>query len=350
MASPNPRHFVNSLNGVLRFSATDAWAVGGAGKKGVHQTFGRTDPIVVHWDGVAWQIVDTPHTLHWAGLSAIAGVSSTDIWAVGARGGGSGTTRSLIEHFDGSTWRIVPSPSPGTQVWLSGLSVSGSSDAWAVGGISDPLYDTVAPLVEHWDGGAWTVVDTPSTGSPYTYLNSIEQTSPTDAWLVGSFWVPEASRPLAEHWNGTKWKIASPPRKGPQDELYDVTATSPTDVWAVGGSASDPDTIPLAYRWDGSSWQRFDVPKPGNGIILQAVSAASSGDVWAYGDYGLYFAKPGFEHWNGSKWNFVPGPTPSRYSEIWDIAAQRDGAFAVGQFSPDVFKNNTRTLAEVCCS
>jgi hypothetical protein len=378
--NPNPKHKYNSMNGVVRFSATDAWAVGGTEQIGYHQSFGRTDPIMEHWDGSTWQMVATPHTRRWAALYAIGGTSPSDIWAVGSRGaphpphsvdeyqgratpiaripdrvpGGffNPTARSLIEHYNGSAWTIVPSPNPaaGGFFSLNAVSAFSTRDAWAVGTLysGDESRDT--PIALHWDGVAWSAVPTPSTGSPYTDFNDVEQTSAADAWVVGTYWVPEAHRPLAEHWDGTRWSIVKPPRKGPQDDLVSVSATSPTDVWAVGGSDSDPSgMIPLAYHWDGTAWTLTSMPNPVHGIILAAVAAFSTIDVWAYGDYGLRRARPAYEHWDGTAWTMVTAPQPSKASNIYDIAAGPGGAFAVGQYYPSIWHDKNLTLIEACC-
>jgi hypothetical protein len=54
---------------------------------------------------------------------------------------------------------------------------------------------------------------------------------------VGRYYNGTAERTLIEHWNGKAWKvIQSPNRGGPADnnQLYGVTATCATDAWAVG--------------------------------------------------------------------------------------------------------------------
>ncbi|AKV02428.1 hypothetical protein AKJ09_09091 [Labilithrix luteola] len=74
------------LEGVWAASATEAWAVGGAG-------------VIRHWTGGAasWEIVsDVPTT---ETLRAVWGTSPTDIWAVG--------DASVVLHYDGKAWSQV---------------------------------------------------------------------------------------------------------------------------------------------------------------------------------------------------------------------------------------------------
>jgi len=75
------------LDGVWAASATDAWAVGGAGTIR-HYTGGR----------FAWDVVDDiPAT---EDLHAVWGTSSSDVWVVG--------DDATILHYDGKTWSRVP--------------------------------------------------------------------------------------------------------------------------------------------------------------------------------------------------------------------------------------------------
>jgi hypothetical protein len=67
----------------------------------------------------------------------------------------------LIEHYDGTAWSIVNSPSVASvSNELYGVSCVNSSDCWAVGlTYSGGLKQT---LIEHYDGTAWSIVTSPN--------------------------------------------------------------------------------------------------------------------------------------------------------------------------------------------
>ena len=89
------------------------------------------------------------------------------------------------------------------------------SDAWAVGWYwnrTGTAYDT---LILHWDGTAWTQVNSPNPSSdpPYTpanYLFGVSARSGSDAWAVGDHdTAVSTTGSLIAHWNGTAWANAS---------------------------------------------------------------------------------------------------------------------------------------------
>ncbi len=72
-------------------------------------------------------------------LNGIAAVSATDVWAVGRYGDSNGDEHTLIEHWNGSSWSAIPSPNPGGQSQgLSSVAAVSASDVWAVGSEYDP--------------------------------------------------------------------------------------------------------------------------------------------------------------------------------------------------------------------
>jgi hypothetical protein len=345
--SPNTDHLSNTLYGVLRVSATDAWAVGGSGGTGRR-------PLVEHWDGSLWSIVHAARVRgSGAWFNALAATSSTDVWAVGGQATfGEHRYKPLIEHFDGTQWEIVPSPSPGRLTFLSGVSASSPNDAWAVGSLGPYNGRESEPLALHWDGRRWQEISTPSTESRFTYFMSVEQTSATDVWAVGGYTRRHRTHvlPLTEHWDGTSWSIVSNPAIADGASLDSVSASSSSDVWAVGVTDVAPDeAIAISEHWDGTSWQLVPLDI-GAGSALTGVSVASRSDVWAVGLSGG-FLSPVFEHYNGSRWQRVEAaPPPKGGGEMVAIAAWSHGAIAVGDYLPDPDKPKSRTLIEQCCS
>ena len=143
------------------------------------------------------------------GLAGVA-VASCQAWAVGNYTPSGGSPRTLIEHWDGTAWRQVPSPSPGAaSKSLYGVKrprqqrLGGGEDSFDSGG------SISQPLVEHWDGTAWTRVPTPSPGGAAgdSQLAAVAATSASNAWAVGASAAAPAPRcgALVEHWDGTTW-------------------------------------------------------------------------------------------------------------------------------------------------
>src|SRR5439155_26740366 len=98
--------------------------------------------------GPAWRLVDSPNSGSGNNdLYGIAALSATDIWAVGGAG-----SETLTMHWDGTQWSIVPSPSAGA---LYGVTALSSDNVWAAGYIGEfpGPYQTV---IDRWDVVQWT--------------------------------------------------------------------------------------------------------------------------------------------------------------------------------------------------
>lgn len=173
--SPNPGPNGNALIGVTAVSATDIWAVG-------NQRFPAGDgvcasPLTVHWDGTSWSVVSSPTiTVACPILSAVAAVSSTDVWAVGQGAG------ALVEHWDGTGWRIVSTPTPAGKS-LSGVTVLGPNDVWAVG--NGDSSGSGSSLTEQWNGKSWSIVPSPN-GPAGGALAGVASLPNGTLWAVGN--------------------------------------------------------------------------------------------------------------------------------------------------------------------
>jgi hypothetical protein len=227
-----------------------------------------TDPVgalIEHWDGTAWSIVASP-ALDQPGavLLAISVVSPDDIWAVGYQSTPSAGYKPLIEHWNGRAWSIVPAPAPaaGPTAWLEGVSGDSSTDAWAVGYYAgDARTSTAYPLVEHWNGTAWTAVPLPASVSALkAVLVSVYAAAPDDVWATEGLSHPPA---VFVHWDGTAWSTVPAPVPDEYGLSYDyesIDGSGPGDVWAAGTVATGyPPAVqyPLIARLScgpGSRW------------------------------------------------------------------------------------------------
>jgi hypothetical protein len=297
---------------------------------------------------VGWRIVPSPNGSRFGDntLVQVSAGSAASAWAVGYHGG-AGTFRTLIQRWDGARWAVVrsPSPSPFDNV-LAGVATLSRASAWAVG------YDLVngyhRALIEHWDGTAWRVAPTPRAGPSDSDLWGVTALSATNAWAVGNENIGAFRfRPLIEHWNGTAWtlvRVPSPPLAGTGASLFGVAAASPRDIWAVGGYDTGKRFQPLIEHFNGAHWALIPAPTPGS-TMLSRVSLQAAGNGWAVG---IRAAVPNtqtlIEHWDGHHWTPAASPAINGSSLADVLALTPHLAWAVGSNSPRTGIN--RTLIE----
>src|SRR5262249_46578012 len=134
------------------------------------------------------------------------------------------------------------------------------------------------------------------------------------AWAVGSAGESiDTHQPLVERWDGTSWSVVPTPAVplATFAELHSVTALSSIDVWAVGDYHLSGAAKPLIEHWDGTRWSIVPGPSVLAGILF-GVTALSSTDVWAVGGYApVDFGQGLAEHWDGTSWSIVPMQLPT---------------------------------------
>jgi hypothetical protein len=332
--SPNsPAFGGGTLWGTATVSASDIWAVGGAGDQ---RTGGAA--LIEHWNGSAWQIVPSPDLgVFYSFLYSVAAVSATNVWAVGYYVDANEVTRTLVERWDGATWSVVLSPSPGSMNnQLLSVAAVASSDIWAVGFISTATHNSQTPgdqaLIEHWNGARWSVVNSPSPYSTADHLEGVAAVSSNDVWAVGTGGA--AGQTLVEHWNGARWSVTASPSPGSGGDLRSVAAASGNDIWAVGYYETTTSQT-LTEHWNGATWSV--VPSPNVGTTptaLSGVATLASGAAWAVGsslDSDFEFQTLA-EQWGGTAWKVAPSPSAATgESQLLDVTAVSSGdVWAVG--------------------
>ena len=312
--SPGPGRSANDLLGVAAVSSSSAWAVGYYGNSLDSQ---RT--LIEHWNGRAWKHVASPNvggSRVQNSLLAVAVVSSSNVWAVGAY---INMTRNvdgaIIEHWNGHAWKIVPGANLGRgRGGLEGVAAVSSSNIWAVGSRASG-----AALIEHWNGHAWKVVRSPNLGRSFSNLTGVAAASSSSAWAVGIREGRTVTQALIEHWNGRVWKVVPSPNPGGpgwDSHLSEVAAASPKNVWVVGGYSNATtgvdSELTLIEHWNGRAWTQVPSPDPGGPSMSSrffGVAAASSKSAWAVGSYFDGTAPQSLvAHWNGTAWTQVSSP------------------------------------------
>jgi hypothetical protein len=278
--------------------------------------------LSAHWDGSSWSIVPTPSVGQNDLLLGGTCTSSSNCWAVGYSKNASGRATTLIERWDGSSWNVVSSPnaSPTASNNLFEVKCPSASECWAVGASGEPgvngtfVGGTGSPLVEHWNGSAWTLVSAPTpTAAQSAFFLGLSCVSTSDCWAVGSY--SDTGRyyqTLIEHWNGASWLIVpSPSTLGPQDNYLNAAACASTsECWAVGYTGGVGAAQTLIERWNGNLWTIASSPNVTGATEnnLHGVACIAESDCWAAGvDRGSNgVAQTLFEHYTTGL-----GPIPS---------------------------------------
>ena len=122
---------------------------------------------------------------------------------------------ALVEQWNGSRWDVIYPPLSVNQQManLQDVTFLTPHNAWAVGESSTGPSSGLMML--HWDGKNWLVIDLPTGGAMWSYLNAMDAIVANDIWAVGrtSFSYP-VSKTLVEHWDGTRWRIIPSPNPG----------------------------------------------------------------------------------------------------------------------------------------
>ncbi len=245
-----------------------------------------------------------PESLSNLSAHAIAGTSKSEQWALGESG------RAM--HYEGAFWNPVPTNVQNTLVraWSNA-----TNDTWAVGQ-SKASGPTLASVVIHWDGTAWSTVS----GIPDGEYVDVWGASPTAVYVAtdsgaaihkfdGASWstlpsfsgtpiairgtsasdiyVATSGGPLM-HFDGASWTDRTP--SGASIEFLDANAAN--DVWAIGHLSADPGTGVIAH-WTGSSWTQWTAAQ----TVYNAIASSGPNDTWVAGVDGI------MRHWDGVAWS-----------------------------------------------
>jgi hypothetical protein len=311
------------LDGVAGISQSNVWAVGSASRPdGSHRGW------ILHWNGSAWKEMATPTP---AGADAllkdVVALSANNVWAVGrTEKGALASSQTLILHWNGTKWSVKASPSPGTSGQLDAITALSANDIWAVGAYTDGGHRHTLAL--HWNGSSWNQTTSQDQGGDAT-LTEVDGTSTSNLWAGGYSGVIVAS-PLVERWDGAAWVVHSAPQMAFVSAL---AVLSPTKVWAAGGQNHGSG---LVARWNGTTWT--DIPTdPGiEEPQFSDLEAIAKDDIWVAGRQGHSAPdyRPLLEHWNGAKWTATATPVaPVFVAGLESIDSSAGGLWTVGHTS-----------------
>jgi hypothetical protein len=163
----------------------------------------------------------------------------------------------------------------------------------------------------------------------------------SDLWTAGFAPLSEShdrARGTVQRWNGTEWIDQTVPDVAQSWGLAGLGGVAADDLWAVG-TVHATDGSPVALHLDGGEWHPVPVPLPDNGGgELDDVLALASDDVWASGSWrptGTHQGLPLLVHWDGATWS--PAEVPPDVASIRQLAATKDGLYAVGSAGDDSY-------------
>jgi hypothetical protein len=268
----------------LALSTTDAWAVG--------YSFGASGfrTLTEHWDGSGWVVVTSPAPGASSYLTSITRVpGSTTLWASGYYLTKDEGFATLVERWNGSIWKVVTSTNPASGNALYGIAASTASSVITVGlqQVSGGLHPGVQTLAEHWNGTAWTTTTGPTLPGPGRLLAAAVDSSSGSGWAVGRYYDADDNRlPLIEHWDGSAWSLMASPHPSGRNVLEGVAVIprSGGAVWAVGEQFGASLTAnALIEVWDGSAWQLVPSGSPGGSDSRLSGVAATASRSWTVG-------------------------------------------------------------------
>ncbi|MEV7190957.1 hypothetical protein AB0N81_03985 [Streptomyces sp. NPDC093510] len=273
------------LNEAVAFGPGRAWAVGS-------DAVGRDAPgfpLMMRWDGTAWQRQKLPGG-DWQGeLLSVAAPSPASAWAVGRDSAGG----ARLLRFNGKVWTESRPPSG---VALTKV-VAGGGETWLIGSRDG------AQVLLRRDGRTWQDMPVPP-GAVY----GLHVKAADDVWAAGDTHAGAA----VSHWDGQAWEQTTV-SGFPRSAVGSVYAVSDTEVWAggtagfVGGPVGKP-IPPLLVRFDGQAWNRVTVPTdfgavsslaPGPSGELGWVAVSRSQKYGPPGSWPPLVPGPDFLAWNG---------------------------------------------------
>jgi hypothetical protein len=241
-----------------------------------------------------------------------------------------------------SGWYVATVPATGLDDVLLGSTCANALQCWAVGislgNLAGPGPSSASPLMEAWNGTAWTLVPMPLPGGEGGGLFDATCVNGSDCWAVGAVVGSGSGNPtgtLIEQWNGSSWSVVpSPTPSGPGVVgaiLSSVSCTSASSCMAVGYATDvgGNNLSDVVEQWNGSSWTIIPSATTGQAFDqLISVQCLSSVNCWAVGNAGPVAQMSSFlpifpgaigdqgliEHWDGSSWSIVPSvsePAPN---------------------------------------
>lgn len=249
-----------------------------------------------------------------SGLAGTTCTSSTNCLAVGNYDPGTGITAPLIEKWNGTAWSqltAASAPVGNNGAGLVSVGCSSSTACTAGGSYYDANFDQWA-LIQRYNGTTWASqsIATPS-GALSTNVASVVCPSSTLCLAAGTYTDSSGvSQPLVESWNGTSWRQLSVPTVAGATGtgLSAISCPSTTACTVVGSYLDSSGTpLPTSATWNGTTWTLKTVATPTGAAstFLSGLSCTSSTACTTVGystdRLGAVFSV--IERYNGTTWS-----------------------------------------------
>lgn len=219
--------------------------------------------------------------------------------------------KPLIEHWDGHAWSPLPLPVAGLSGGLTGVAALSPRETWAVGATRPYRYPQPPAVILHRSAGSWQAIDVPVAPGEVASLAAVAAVSPTQVWAVG-FVTPRSGGivlPYVVRWDGhTVRRVTVPGLPPTLGALTSLSVAGPAAVFVGSeGPGYGPAQPGRVARWTGSSWQLLP-PVPTNPDGVLGLAAVSPAEVWATG----YSAQ--VWHFRAGHWaSETPDPRPGAH-------------------------------------
>ncbi len=291
----------------------------------VHGIPPKQGMFVDRWDGSAWSSVSSPPTKEGVGPDAVDCLSAQACIVVGSNDGA-----PLAVEWNGTSWSTMPNTAIGVD-YLDSVSCPDSAACMAVGWT---MNGTLAS--ERWDGSQWSDVPIANevVGNIGEALTDVSCPTPSSCVAVGWHGVQitptsGGEAPIVDSWDGTAWsEVPLPIALVPQlnDNLYGVDCWAPGQCIAVGGPQSGWTSVPsFVMSSDSGSWSVTGDPPvdpKGTETVLSSISCVAG---WSCVTGGQAYATAGTDVFYDDASDTGPS------APIADITTPVDGqVFATG--------------------
>jgi hypothetical protein len=233
-----------------------------------------------------------------AALLSVWSASATDVWVVG--GDPRDNTGPIVEHYDGTAWTKLDTGQRNVDLW------------WVTGFAGGPVFMSGSNgTILRYQNGAFEKLTTPGSSIVFGMWGA----SATDLWAVGGM-LGGGGGGFAWRYNGSTWTVfpGVPADLTSQGTCWKVNGRNAGDLWI---SATNGTTL----HWNGATLERMDVP-------VEASLLSVAGNSARFITVGGAFDGVLFEN-DGSGWRSA---LPSGGSRLTGVAVSEDHAYAVGEF------------------
>ena len=317
-SAPDPVASTSSkFNDVFCFNTSPCVAVGQ-----VEAPEGKFSAFIERWNGTVWSTQAVGGTI--SHLEGVSCVTANECTAVGWNLTKSPIKQTAgVERWNGTSWtyQAVPLPEGTLQSLLHDVSCDSGGQCTAVGYYINASSQRL-PLVERWDGKAWSV---------QTAAIPAEMLSPefTDVWCghwvvsgvskdlctaVGAGYKGGLNTALANYWDGKTWTVKTVPLPAESKNTRLDSVSCPASLQMQECSAVGSASLPTEYwsgfrvKWETSAWKAASGPTPTT-LQMTGTSCPAASSCLAVGNESVELTpKPHAEVFSGVSWSAITAP------------------------------------------